>query len=272
MAPAPTIADEAGLRAGIFVGAFVLLAVMETLRPDRPRALSRLARWPGAVIILIAGSVLARLIAPAGLIGIAAWAEQNGLGLFNLGAAPALIVFLLTILVLDLAVYAQHRATHAVTWLWRIHRVHHTDVDVDVTTALRFHPLEILVSLAWKGLVVAALGAPPIAVLVFEILLNASAMFNHANLRLPAGLDQVLRLIVVTPAMHRRHHGSVRAESDTNFGFFLAIWDRVFATYGAAPPCSPIGQTDRRAASDQTGWALLIQPLRADAKPRQARQ
>ncbi len=260
---ASVLSQATGLRLAIFVGLFALLALWETMHPDRARLLARRTRWPGAAVLMVVGAASSRLVAPAGLVGVALWAQHVGVGLFTLITLPAPIAFAATILALDLAVYLQHRVMHAIGPLWRLHRVHHADVDVDVTTALRFHPLEILFSLAWKGGAVVLLGAPALAVLAFEALLNASAMFNHANARLPGGLDRTLRLVLVTPAMHRRHHGEDRADSDSNFGFFLSVWDRLFATYRADPPASRIGQSAFRSPAEQGSLNLLLQPLRA---------
>ncbi len=260
---AGVLSQATGVRLVIFVGLFVLLAVWETMRPDRVRLLARSTRWPGAALLMVCGAAASRLLAPAGLVGVALWAQHLGVGLLNIITPPPPAAFAATILALDLAVYLQHRATHAIRPLWRLHRVHHADVDIDVTTALRFHPVEILFSLAWKGGAVVLLGAPAPAVLAFEALLNASAMFNHANARLPARLDRVLRHVIVTPAMHRRHHGEDRADSDTNFGFFLSVWDRLFKTYRGDPPASRLGQGEFRAPADQGGLNLLLQPLRA---------
>lgn len=255
-----------GYRLAIFATLLVLIALWETLQPDRARQLPRHVRWPGAAVIMVAGAVASRLAAPAGLAGVAIWAAQHGFGVLNIITLPAPAAFAATILALDLAVYLQHRLSHGVGLLWRLHRVHHADIDVDVATALRFHPLEILLSLAWKGAFVALLGAPAAAALAFEALLNASAMFNHANARLPAWLDRRLRLILVTPAMHRRHHGEDRADSETNFGFFLSFWDRLFATWSSEPPGSRLGQGDFRSPAEQGAVNLLLQPLRAPGR------
>jgi sterol desaturase/sphingolipid hydroxylase (fatty acid hydroxylase superfamily) len=178
------------------------------------------------------------------------------------------------VVLLDLAVYLQHRVFHAVPALWRLHRVHHADLELDATTGLRFHPIEILLSMAIKIAAVAALGAPAAAVLAFEVLLNAGALFSHANLALPRGLDAVLRAVLVTPAMHRVHHSVVRAETDSNFGFCLSWWDRLFGTYRAAPAAGPdrvtIGLEAFRDPAELRLDRLLTQPFRGEgARPRQ---
>jgi sterol desaturase/sphingolipid hydroxylase (fatty acid hydroxylase superfamily) len=189
------------------------------------------------------------------------WASGAGVGLFNQVDAPEWLVWALTLLALDLAIWAQHRATHAIPLLWRLHRVHHLDLEVDVSTAYRFHPLEIVISLVWKGAVAIALGAPPEAVLVFEALVNASALFNHANWRLPAALERALGLLIVTPAIHRVHHSIRPQETDSNFGFCLSIWDRLFATFRAEPSQQdgPLGLEGAR--QNKPILALLTAPF-----------
>lgn len=255
-------------RIWFFLVPLAMLIAAETLWPRRVRTLPRFARWPGAALLLGSGIVLMRLIVPAGLIGISLWASTNGFGLFNQIEAPLWIIALLGYLIFDLAVWAQHVAMHRWDFLWRFHRVHHADPDIDVVTALRFHPGEMLISLAWKGAIVVALGAPAICVLWYEVLLNVGAMFNHANLKLPSALDRVLRWFIVTPDMHRVHHSTEHEEANRNFGFLLPWWDRLFRLYQAQPSKGHqgmlIGQSDWRRASDQSIWALLIQPR---AKP-----
>ena len=168
-------------------------------------------------------------------VGAATIAAQNGWGLMNLVALPTSIKIILAIILLDGAIYAQHVATHKIPLLWRLHKVHHADRDIDVTTGARFHPIEILISMLYKIVVVIALGAPAVAVFIFEVILNASAMFNHANWKMPQPLDKVLRLLIVTPDMHRVHHSVIHGETDSNYGFFLSVWDRLFGTYIPQP-------------------------------------
>jgi len=200
---------------------------------------SRLKRWPTNWGFILLDALLVRLIFPIGGVGVALLANEQGWGLFGLmgwsQGWPAILAGLLTFLVLDLAVWFQHLVSHKVPLFWRIHRVHHADSEVDATTALRFHPVEILLSFVWKGLVIAALGGPLEAVLIFEIVLNGSAVFGHANVRLPAGLDRWLRYLIVTPDMHRIHHSVIRRETDSNYGFYLSVWDRLFGTYTQDP-------------------------------------
>ena len=194
------------------------------------------------------------------------WAQQHAFGLLHALDWPHALNILLALLLLDLAIYAQHLLMHHVPLLWRLHSMHHSDTEIDVSTGLRFHPLEILLSMALKMALVAAIGAPVLAVLIFEILLNATSLFNHANLRLPAGLDRVLRLVVVTPDMHRVHHSWHRDETNSNFGFNLPWWDRLFGTYTAQPRDGHLGMSiglhDFRHDSEQSLPALLLQPWR----------
>jgi sterol desaturase/sphingolipid hydroxylase (fatty acid hydroxylase superfamily) len=196
-------------------------------------------------------------------------AEQRGWGLMNAVAAPAWIAVPVSVLLLDLAIYLQHVAFHAVPALWRLHRMHHADLDIDVTTGLRFHPIEIVLSMGIKLAVVTALGAPAVAVLVFEVLLNATSMFNHANLRLPQPIDRALRWLVVTPDMHRVHHSVAVAETNSNYGFNLPWWDRLFGTYRDQPAAGHDGMTigvERfRSPRDLMLDRMLLQPFRGDA-------
>ena len=180
-------------------------------------------------------TLLVRILFPTTAVGLALLAEARGFGLFNVVALPAWVAVVASVVILDLAIYLQHVLFHAVPALWRLHRMHHADLEFDVTTGLRFHPIEILLSMLIKFAVVAALGAPALAVLIFEVLLNATSMFNHGNVRIPAGLDRVLRWLVVTPDMHRVHHSILSRETNSNFGFNLPWWDRLFGTYRAQP-------------------------------------
>jgi sterol desaturase/sphingolipid hydroxylase (fatty acid hydroxylase superfamily) len=213
--------------------------------------------------MLLLSSLLLRIVFPAAAVGVAIWAEATGFGLFHwLGVAPVL-AGLIAFVALDFAVWLEHVVSHKWHWLWRIHRVHHADNGFDLTTALRFHPLEIVLSMLWKGAVIALLGAPVLAVLLFEIVLNGMAMFNHANLRLPRGLDGLLRLAVVTPDMHRIHHSQVERETNSNYGFNFAFWDRLFGSYTAEPAkgreALDIGLKDY-SSSQSSGlrWSLLL--------------
>lgn len=237
------LSREPVLRLGVFLGLFVLMGVWESVAARRERSVMRLHRWPGNLGVAFLDAFLARLVAPAGAVGCALFVEARGLGLFHSVAWPALLEVMLSVVVLDFAIYWQHRLFHLVPGLWRLHRMHHADLDVDVTTGARFHPGEILLSLAIKFLVIAALGAPAVSVLVLEVLLNATSMFNHSNVRVPAAVERVLRWFVVTPDLHRVHHSVLRRETDSNFGFNLPWWDWLFGTYRAQPEAGHEGMT-----------------------------
>lgn len=244
---------------------FLSLVVLEILMPRREPPLRRRERWPGAAAIFVVGAVLGRLVLPIGLAGVALFASERGIGLFNVVDMAPWLIGVAAFLLLDLAVWAQHVAMHHVPTLWRMHRVHHSDPHIDVMTALRFHPAEILVSLFWKAAVVLVFGIPAWAAFVFEVALNAFAQFNHANWNLPRPIDRVLRALVVTPDMHRVHHSVRREEANRNFGFCLSVWDRLFRVYKAQPDAGhqgmTIGQGDWRDRQAQSPWPLLRQPL-----------
>ncbi len=253
---------EGGIRLGVALGLFALLALTEALKPRRKRTQTRKARWTTNLAIIMVDSVIVRLLFPAAAVGVALWADAAGFGLFNMVEAPFWLAILISFLVLDCAVWASHVASHKVPLFWRFHRVHHADRDIDVTTGIRFHPVEIIASMAWKAAVVALLGAPAIAVIVFEIVLNGTAMFNHSNWKLPLRLDRWLRLVLVTPDMHRVHHSAKGDETDSNYGFNLPWWDRMFGTYIDQPEAGHDGMTiglnrwqDDRPA--RIGWAMM---------------
>jgi sterol desaturase/sphingolipid hydroxylase (fatty acid hydroxylase superfamily) len=219
-------------------------------------------------------TVVTRIAAPAGAVGFALWAESRGWGLFNTVALPTWFAMVVGLVLLDFAIYLQHRVFHYVPALWRLHRMHHADLDVDVTTGTRFHPIEILLSLGIKFTVIVTLGAPPLAVLIFEIALNATSMFNHSNVRVPAPIERVLRWIVVTPDMHRVHHSILRRETDSNFGFNFPWWDRLFATYRAEPEAGhermTLGIEQFRHPKELRLDRMLAQPFRNDRSLTQA--
>lgn len=243
---------------------FVCLAVVEWFRPIRPLNRARRRRWTHNFALIIFSNIMLRLIFPAASVGIAWMALQHDWGL--LVSAPLFISVPLSLILLDLAVYWQHRVMHGVPWLWRLHRVHHADTDFDVSTGLRFHPLEILFSLAYKALVIVMLGAPPEAVVLFELLITACSLFNHANMSLPAKLERPLRQLLVTPDMHRVHHSIRQLEHNSNFGFSLSCWDRLFSSYRAQPleghHAMKIGLARWRSDRHQTVWAMLMQPFK----------
>jgi len=226
---------EGLLRLGFFAGVLALMMVLESLWPRRSRRCDRLLRWPANFAIALLDTLLLRLLFPAAAVGFAVVMADRGIGLFNQVSIPEPIAIVVSMLLLDLSIYVQHVIFHRVPVLWRIHRMHHTDLDIDVTTGARFHPLEILLSMLIKCGVIAIIGAPAMAVLLFEVLLNAGSMFNHANLKLPARLDRALRWLIVTPDMHRIHHSVRPAETNSNFGFNLSWWDRLFRTYTEVP-------------------------------------
>jgi len=226
---------ELVIRLGFFLGVLALVALAEQIAPRRALSISRLRRWTSNLAIVFLNSALVRVLFPMAAAGFAGLAGARGWGLFNNTVLPFWVVFFTSVVLLDLAIYLQHVMFHAVPALWRLHRMHHADLDFDVTTGARFHPIEIVLSMLVKFAVIAALGTPAVAVVVFEVLLNATAMFNHGNLRLPLALDRVLRIFVVTPDMHRVHHSVEDHETNSNFGFNLAIWDRLLGTYRDQP-------------------------------------
>ena len=219
------------IRLGAFFGMFALMAVWETAAPRRARLLPRRVRWLHNLALVVLNSLILRLLFPLAAVGFAVLTAERGRGLLNAFEVPFWWAFALSVIALDCAIYLQHVMFHAVPLLWRLHRVHHADADIDVTTGARFHPIEILLSMLIKFAAIALLGAPAAAVLVFEVLLNGTAMFNHANLRLPESVDRFLRWMLVTPEMHRIHHSMEAHEANSNFGFNLPWWDRLFGTY-----------------------------------------
>ena len=223
------------IRLGAFALTAVLMAALEVARPRRRSDPDRQGRWAGNLGVVAVSTALARLVFPVAPMALAATVRGQGLGLFPALGLPLAVEFLLGVLILDLAMYAQHRAFHAWRPLWRVHRMHHADTFFDFTTGVRFHPLEIVASMAFKLALAALLAPPPLAVLAFEVILNSAAMFNHANLFLPIPLDRVLRLVLVTPDMHRIHHSTDGREMNRNFGFCFPWWDRLFATYQDQP-------------------------------------
>ena len=262
------LTHEPLIRLTVFAGILALMAGLEAWLPRRRRNAGRWLRWPGNLGVLVVDSLVVRLVFPTAAVGLALALEGRGVGLLPWLGLPQPLAVLLAVVLLDLAIYLQHVMFHAVPLLWRLHRMHHADLDFDVTTGLRFHPVEILLSMVIKLMVVVALGAPAVAVLVFEVLLNATAMFNHANLRLPQRLDRVLRLVLVTPDMHRVHHSEIREETDSDFGFCLSCWDRIFGTYRAEPAKGQLGMVigveGFRADDQQRLDRLLFQPLKAE--------
>lgn len=226
---------EATIRIAFFVGIFVIVALVELLVPRRPLSTSKAIRWFGNIGVVIINTVLLRLLFPAAAVGVAVWVERQGWGLFHNVELPYWLKVALSAIILDFIIYLQHVMFHAVPLLWRLHMMHHADMDYDVTTGTRFHPIEIILSMVIKGAAITVLGTPALGVIIFEILLNGTAMFNHGNFFIPTGIDQILRWFVVTPDMHRVHHSVFPSEANSNFGFSLPWWDRVMGTYRHQP-------------------------------------
>lgn len=234
---------ETTVRLACFVGVFLVMAVWELLAPRRPLTAAKVPRWGSNLGLIVLNSLLLRLIAPLGSVGAAYLAAANGWGLFNRIEAPFWLAVLMSVVLLDLVIYLQHVVFHLVPLLWRIHLVHHADLDIDVTTGLRFHTIEIVLSWGIKSVAVLLLGAPALAVVTFEVLLNATAMFNHSNIQLPLRIDAILRWLLVTPDMHRVHHSWEQRETNSNYGFNLPWWDRLFRTYRDQPQNGHLGMT-----------------------------
>ncbi len=260
------LAYEPQLRLVAFMGILIAMAIWEVAAPRRRAEIPRLLRWSNNIALVALDTVLVRLAFPLVAVGLAAIAEANGWGLLNHLGAPVWVAIPVAILTLDLAIYLQHVLFHAVPALWRLHRMHHADLEIDVTTGLRFHPLEILLSMGIKLAAVMALGPPAVAVLLFEVLLNATSMFNHSNIRLPLRADAVLRLLVVTPDMHRVHHSIHPNETNSNYGFNFPWWDRLLGTYLPQPRDGHEGMTigigQFRTRRDLWLDRMLLQPLR----------
>nr|WP_314443849.1 sterol desaturase family protein [uncultured Sphingomonas sp.] len=257
---------EPMIRLGAFAGVLALLAAAEMLAPRRRQAIGRGQRWPANLGLVALDTLLVRLLFPVAAVGAAILAEERGWGLFNLLALPAWVEIAAAVILLDLLVYGQHVLFHAVPALWRVHRVHHADLEFDATTGLRFHPVEIILSMVIKMAAVVLLGAAALAVLIFEVLLNATAMWSHSNIRLPLGLDRLIRRVIVTPDMHRTHHSIIPRETHSNFGFNLACWDRLFGTYRPQPEKGHEGMTigipQFRSPGELRLDRMLLQPFR----------
>ncbi len=234
--------------------------------PRRARHYSRRLRWTGNLGIVFIDTLLLRVLFPVAAVGMAGLAAERGWGVLNLVDLPFWFGFVVSLLVLDLAIWAQHVMFHYVPILWRFHRMHHSDLDIDVTTGVRFHPVEIVISMLIKFGVIALLGPPAVAVIVFEIALNATAMFNHANFKLPQAMDRIVRLLLVTPDMHRVHHSVDKCETNSNFGFNLPWWDRLFGTYRGQPVAGHtgmmIGLEVFRSREDLRLDRMLVQPFK----------
>lgn len=261
------VQHEVALRVGIFAGLFLLLAIVQAIWPFR-RTQALLRRWARHLGLIALGTALIRLAFPIAVIAVAAETEAARFGILQLKAfakLPDAVLVVLGVVLLDLAIYLQHRIFHAVPWLWRLHRMHHSDTEFELSTAIRFHPLEMLLSMLIKIVMVVVLGVPALAVLLFEILLNATSLFSHTDISLPPRVDRALRRLLVTPDMHRIHHSTIALETDSNFGFCLSWWDRLFDSYRAQPvrdPAQmPIGLERFRESREQGLWSLLWQPF-----------
>ena len=258
------LVHESTIRLGFFLGTFALVALWEFAVPRRSLTVSKTLRWASNLGLVVLNTLLLRLLFPMAAVGVAAFCTNNGWGLLNHFQVPFWVAVPLAVIAMDFVIWLQHVMVHAVPALWRLHRVHHADLDYDVTTGSRFHPLEIALSMLIKVATITVLGPPVVAVVVFEVLLNATSMFNHGNIRLPAALDRVLRWMLVTPDMHRVHHSIEDDETNSNFGFNLPWWDRLLGTYRGQPRAGHEamtigirGHTDQREVARLDGMLLL---------------
>lgn len=258
--------NESLLRLSFFFTIMLIMMLWEVLSPRREQLYKRSLRWTNNLALTVLNTMVLRLVFPLAAVGAAIYAAEHQVGLFHWLNTPTWLSVVASIVLLDLIIYFQHRLFHAVPWLWRLHRMHHADLEFDVTTGLRFHPFEILLSMGIKIALVIALGAPAEAVILFEIILNGASLFNHGNVRLPESADRVLRLFIVTPDMHRVHHSTVKKETNSNFGFSVSWWDRLFGTYREDAEAGQLGFTigveEFRTAKDLHLDRMLIQPLR----------
>lgn len=254
--------NAAFVRIAAFLGIFALMAILEAWRPARQSLLGRKTRWTGNLAMVVFGAVCSKIVLPASLVGVALWANDAEVGFFNHVAMANELVIALCILLLDMVIYWQHRLFHKIPLLWRIHKMHHADSHVDTTTGLRFHPIEIVISLFVKATVVVLFGVPATAVVVFEVGLNGFALFNHANIRLPQKWDDRLGVLLITQRLHRIHHSQKMAESNSNFGFSVSWWDRLFGSFKSRASQSDqdilIGQKDYPASEQNAGIVALL--------------
>ncbi|MBU2935892.1 MULTISPECIES: sterol desaturase family protein [Pacificibacter] len=259
---------EPATRMSVFLTVLLVMAIWEVGSPRRRVEVPRLLRWSNNLALIVIDSIAVRLLFPLAAVGLAVTMQSKGWGLLNVIDLPNWFEVLLAVVLLDFAIYLQHVLFHHVPVLWRLHRMHHADIEIDVTTGLRFHPLEIVLSMAFKLVLVLVLGPAAIAVLIFEVVLNASALFNHSNIRLPKQIDAVLRLIIVTPDMHRVHHSIIPVETNSNYGFNVPWWDRLLGTYIAQPKAGHddmlIGIELFRTRRELWIDRMILQPLRRD--------
>nr|WP_302469078.1 sterol desaturase family protein [Vibrio antiquarius] len=267
-----TFQDPSWIRLGFFLGVLLLCALWENKLPRKTLTASRGFRWVNNLSLVAVNSLIVALVMPIAAFQAAIIAQEQQWGLFNLLSLPAWLNVLLAVILLDFVIYVQHVVFHYVKPLWKLHRMHHADLDIDVTTGARFHPIEIIISMGVKIATVFILGVSPIAIVVFEIVLNTSAMFNHSNAKLALSADQKLRNVIVTPDMHRVHHSVIAKETNSNFGFFLSVWDRLFGTYRAQPELGHddvvIGIPEIRNEAEQRLDKLLTQPFRYNRRRR----
>ncbi|WP_334018328.1 sterol desaturase family protein [Alteromonas sp. S015] len=287
--------NTAVIRLSVFLGVFVLMAVLEALLPAREAVLSRKTRWLGNLSMVVMGALVSRILLPTTLVGVSLWAQQKGIGVFNvlMDAVSAdatsanqllnsgellnasltylvhIVIVTVSVLLLDMLIYWQHRLFHTVPMLWRFHKMHHADSHVDTTTALRFHPVEIAMSLGIKAAAVVILGVPAVAIVIFEVALNGFAIFNHANIRLPQKWDDRIGLVLITQRLHRIHHSQAKSESNSNYGFSVSWWDRLFKSFTPRAKQSDetlsIGQQDVPAVKENASIrALLLQPFKSN--------
>jgi len=234
---------ESDIRLSFFLGIFTVVMLWEFFACKRKLNTNKSKRWFNNIALVALDTLIVRLLLPAGAVGIALWADESNFGLLHLVSLPVPVAIILSVIILDLVIYWQHRMFHQVPLLWRLHQVHHADCDIDVTTALRFHPIEILISMLIKFAAVLLIGAPALAVVFFEVVLNGMAMFNHGNIRLPKAWDALLRIVLVTPDMHRVHHSVLPHETNSNYGFNISLWDKLFSSYHAQPDAGHDGMT-----------------------------
>ncbi len=261
------IENEAQLRLAVFITILAVMALAETVFPKKQRALPRAHRWTSNLMLVVIDSLVVRILFPIVAVGVASWAISQGWGLFNLIDLPMWLEIVISIIILDMMIYWQHVVSHHIPFLWALHKVHHADRDIDVTTGSRFHPIEIALSMAYKMILMIILGPAVLAVIIFEIILNGTAMFNHSNVKLPLKLDRILRGLIVTPDMHRVHHSVIVGETNSNYGFSLSIWDRLFKSYVAQPKLGHDGMTIGLEEHQNRGPASLSWSLSLPFKP-----
>lgn len=254
--------NTALIRISLFLGIFAIMAVLEAWLPARQSALNRASRWKGNLSMVVLGALCSRVVLPASLVGVALWADSTNVGLFNNVNTSYWVVIIFCVLLLDMVIYWQHRLFHKIPLLWRIHKMHHADSHVDTTTGLRFHPIEIVLSLFIKAAVVIAFGVPALAIVIFEVGLNGFALFNHANIRLPQKWDDRIGMVIITQRLHRIHHSQLKAESNTNFGFSVSWWDKLFGSFKSRATKNDediaIGQKDYPATNENAGIVALL--------------